>query len=841
MKPVPEFDVCFHCGQPLPAHAHWSVRINETLRSMCCPGCQAVAVAIVDSGCADYYSDRSTYSGSGSNSAMPDQVQLLAQNAAAINTGETASEAAGTASETLFSIEGIHCPACVWLIERRLSDLPGVLSANLNVANEKLQVCWTAGQSRPGSVVRALQVIGYTARPYTVLAHGDMVRRQGKQLFRQLFIAGLAMMQVMMYAFPGYVSPTDAIDADHAALMRWASLLLTLPAVCYSALPFFKGAWFSLRNRSLGMDVPIALAIIVTFSASAAATINGKGEVYFDSVTMFIFLLLCSRYLELTARRKTFDSLEKMQQALPATALRLPDYPSSIKEEMVAASRLQPGDIMLIRAGDTIAADSTIVEGHTSIDASLLSGESRLVQKTAGDELPGGAVNAGQAVVAKIVRRADDSRLSELIRLSERAGAGKPHMVSWIDRIASVFVALQLLIAFVVFCIWRYIAPAEAWIAAVSVLVVSCPCALSLATPAALASAGSRLLRQGVLVMQANILETLTSVTHVVFDKTGTLTMGRASLQHIETYGSMTDAQCLQLAAAMETASSHPLASALKRAAEQLLPPQPQSMSVDEHSIAVSYIHTEPGLGLQINKDGIRYRLGSRQFITQMLGWEIPLQAEALSSSVHLASELEYLARFDLQDTLRDDARETVRQLQLAGKEVILLSGDDEHIVQKIAAELGIKEAYGNHLPEQKLQLVQKLQTYGAVVAMVGDGINDAAVLRAADVSFAMGSGSSLAQISADAVLMPEHTGSLSSLYSTFMLAQQSRSVIRQNLIWACGYNLLAIPAAACGYVNPLLSGAGMALSSMVVVLNALRLRGIPSQAQHARHQAQQA
>ncbi|MFZ6646848.1 heavy metal translocating P-type ATPase [Undibacterium sp. TJN25] len=825
MKPAPDFDVCFHCGLPLPADAHWSVSIGAQLRRMCCPGCQAVAAAIIDSGCADYYGSRSRYPETQNGRDIPAAAQLKTDQAVPENTS-----AAGDADiETAFSIEGIRCSACVWLIERRLGSLPGVLSASLNVANEKLDVRWASGQSQPGAITAALHDIGYTAHAYQVLEHGDMVRRHSKQLFRQLFIAGLAMMQVMMYAFPAYISAADAIDMDQAALMRWASLLLTLPAVCYCALPFFKGAWFSLRNRHLGMDVPVAFGILAAFGASVVATVQGKGDVYFDSVTMFIFLLLGSRYLEMAARRKAFDSLEKMQQALPAAAIRLPGYPHSKAEEIIAAGSLRPGDAILIRAGDIIAADSAIIDGHTAIDASLLSGESRLVEKTTGEELPGGAVNVQQAVVAKVVRLAHDSRLSVLIRLSERAGAGKPKAVSQLDRVASVFVGVQLMLALAVFCIWRYIAPGEAWIAAISVLVVSCPCALSLATPAALASAGGRLLQQGVLLMQPNVLETLTRVSHVVFDKTGTLTLGRASLQYIEAEGSLSSRQCLQLVARMEAASSHPLACALRRAAEAQTA-DASGGSEGGDGIAVSDIHSVPGMGLQVNAGGTLYRIGSSQFVENMLGRDIQHASDSPSSSVYLASEFEYLARFELRDAVRSDAAETVRRLQRAGKEVILLSGDDEHIVQKIAAELGIWEAYGNRLPEQKLQFVQNLQRYGAVVAMVGDGINDAAVLRAADVSFAMGSGSSLAQVSADAVLMSEHTGSL---YDTLMLAKQSRSVIRQNLVWACLYNLIAIPAAACGYLSPLLSGAGMALSSMVVVLNALRLRRVPRKAPH--------
>ncbi|MES2071194.1 MAG: heavy metal translocating P-type ATPase [Pseudomonadota bacterium] len=820
MKPEPDFDatsLCFHCGLPLPADARWAVNIDNCPRSMCCPGCQAVAEAIVSSGGAAYYSQRSNLplTASGRKALVP--AQLLGYDLAVADT-------AGSSCVAVFSIEGIRCAACVWLIEKRLGALPGVVSANLNVAGEKLEVQWDSAVCQPSHILQALHAIGYPAQPFDVLRHGDMVRRNGKRLFRQLFIAGLAMMQVMMYAFPAYLAPRGAIDQEHAQLMRWASMFLSLPAVAYSALPFFKGAWSNLKNHSLGMDVPVALGILAAFFASLAATWRNQGEVYYDSITMFIFLLLCSRYLELQTRRQAFSRLEKLQHALPVTAARLGNYPQDRRSEMVSAGQLRVGDVLMIRAGEIIAADCIIMDGDTAIDASLLTGESQPVAKKTGDSLPGGAVNALQTVVVRVTSSAGDSSLSALIRLSERAGLGKPQLALWADRVAAWFVAALLLFTILIFFLWQYFDPARAWPIAIAVLVVSCPCALSLATPTALASAADRLLRQGVLVMQANVLETLTRTTHVIFDKTGTLTRGKLAVQATRVFGSLSVAQCLRLAAGMEASSVHPISAALNQAAQQA----GVHAFAAEHSVAPRDIRSEAGLGLQAVMDGVTYRIGNRDFIEALLGCPVETDPVPHATSVYLASEFSLLACFELRDSLRDDAAQVIRQLQAAGKEVILLSGDDQVITETVAREVGIAAAYGNRLPEQKLEFVQALQQQGAVLAMVGDGINDAAVLRAADVSFAMGSGAALAQVNADAVLMSENLGSL---LATFTLAQDTMSVIRQNLAWASLYNLLAIPAAACGYLDPLLSGAGMALSSMLVIVNALRLRRIPQPA----------
>ncbi|NHZ37488.1 heavy metal translocating P-type ATPase [Massilia rubra] len=801
MSAQPFATACYHCGLPVALGATWSVRIDGQARPMCCPGCEAVAHGIVEAGLADYYRTRSVFADRAEGVELVPPELALYDSAVVATQGE---QREGEFSHGVYSLDGIRCAACVWLIERRLARLPGVREAQVNVATERLHMTWDAAACKPSDIVQALRGIGYTAYPYEAALHGAKQEKNRKKQFRQLFVAGLSMMQVMMYALPAYIAEDGTMDAPMAALMQWASLLLTIPAVLYSAQPFFKGAWASLRARMPGMDLPVAIGIGAAFGASVLATLRGTGEVYYDSVTMFIFLLLASRYLEMMARRKAARALEDLQRALPAAAQRLAGWPTSRQATMVAAASLAEGDVILVEPGSAVAADGIILEGHSDIDLALLTGESRALARVPGDELPGGAINTTQAIVLRVTRVASDSTLARLVKLVEKAGQGKPRIAQWADQVAAWFVVGLLLLTVAVFIGWQMVDPARAWQVAIAVLVVSCPCALSLATPTALAAATDALVRRGVLVVQPHVLETLQRATHIVFDKTGTLTEGRPVLRHVEPLATLDAARCLQLAAALEAGSAHPLALAIRNAAPSGAP----------HA---TELHSEAGQGVEGTIDGVRYRLGRDGY-----AGAAPAPRWPDVSNVYLGVDGVVLARFELADALRADAPEVVRRFKARGQSVILLSGDDQGVVSRTGAALGIETAIGQQLPEQKLAYVQQLQAQGAVVAMVGDGINDAAVLRAADVSFAMGGGAALAQLSADCVLLSNR---LTSLDDAALGAARALRIIRQNLAWASVYNCVAIPAAAFGLINPWLSAAGMSLSSAVVVINALRLR----------------
>ncbi len=793
---------CFHCGLPVPAGSRWQVAIDGVDRAMCCPGCEAVAQAIVDNHLSDYYRNRQQLP-QGVADAVPDALKLY-------DTPELAGRFTGADGdgEATLSIEGIRCSACVWLIEKRLSQVPGLRAANLNVATEKLQVTWDAARCKPSDILQAVREVGYAAYPFDPIQHGELLRKNERKLFKRLFVAGLSMMQVMMYAVPVYLAGEEPIEPDMELLMRWASLLLTVPAILYSAEPFFRGAWADLRQRVLGMDVPVAIGLAAAFIGSAWATFVNRGDVYFDTVTMFVFLLLCSRYLELVARRRAAGSLETMQHALPDSAWLMKDYPASTEAALVAAVQLRAGDVILVKPGEAIPADGQVLDGATTVDLSLLTGESTPQALRAGELAAGGAVNVSAPVTLRVEKVAKDSTLSSLIRLIERAGQGKPKIAQWADRVAAWFVAALLLFALGVFVFWSWHDPVRAWPIAIAVLVVSCPCALSLATPSALAAATDHLLKLGVLVMQPHVLETLHRATHMVFDKTGTLTEGRPELQSVALLGECDEPRVRALAAALEAGSAHPIAHALGGSAHG-------AMSAD----GLAFVQ---GQGVEGRIEGKLYRIGNAGFVAGIAGGSARAGAADGVTEVFLGTEGQWLARFELADAVKPDARRVIDWCKARGKQVVLLSGDAPAIVGQVAAGLGIGEAKGGMLPHQKMEFVQALQRDGAVVAMVGDGINDAAVLRAADVSFAMGSGAALAQSHADAVLL---SGSIASLLDAAQAATRCMQVIRQNLWWASLYNLVAIPAAAFGMITPWMAGVGMSASSALVVLNALRLQ----------------
>jgi Cu2+-exporting ATPase len=786
---------CYHCGLPVPDTSRWQARVGGALRTMCCPGCAAAADAIVAGGLGDYYANRTEFAATAGGGADAPELALF--------------DEAGMDGEGSFSIEGVRCGACVWLVERRLGELPGVREVSLNVAAGRVFLRWDPLLCSPSRIVRALRAIGYTAYPFDARRHGEALQRARRTLFRQLFVAGLSMMQVMMYAVPVYLAGDGTMDAGMTALMHWASLLLTLPAVLYSAQPFFAGAWRDLRRGMPGMDVPVALGIAAAFAGSCATLLAGQGEVYFDSITMFIFLLLGSRYLELQARLRATDALERLRRGAPASAWRLRGDPALRDTELVPAARLAPGDLVLVKPGQAVPADGAVVEGATEADFSLLSGESRPRPVAPGDTLPGGAVNAGQAIVVRITSSAHESTLAMLVRLVERAAQGKPAIALWADRVAAWFVVALLVLTGVVYAVWQVLDPGRAWQAAIAVLVVSCPCALSLATPTALAAATDRLLRRGVLAVAPHTLETFERATHIVFDKTGTLTHGCPQLRRVLPVGELDRERCLRIAAALQSDSSHPLSAAVRAA-------------MPDHGLHARDLRFEIGRGVEGSIDGVLYRIGSAPFAAELAGGAARTAAPPGTTTVWLASAGTWLARFDLSDSLREEAADVVRRFRDGGKTVVLLSGDEPAVAQAVASQLGIAHAFGGRLPAEKLAYVRELQRGGAVVAMVGDGVNDAAVLSGADVSFAMGRGAELAQLHADGVLLGEGLGPLADAADT---AHRTFGIVRQNLVWATVYNLAAIPAAASGLLNPWLSGIGMAASSALVVLNALRLR----------------
>lgn len=822
-------NVCYHCGLPVPAGERLLVDIGGAPRAMCCRGCQAVAQAIVDAGMEGYYAQRTAMPG-GRAEPVPDLAELAVYDSPALQAGfldAPPTGADGEPCEVNLMLEGITCAACLWLNERHLAAQPGVIGVEVNFSTHRARVRWDPARTQLSRLLRAVAAIGYRAHPFDARRRDALMQRERRTALWRFLVAGLSSMQVMMYAVPVYLAGEGDMTPGDEQLIRWASLVLTLPAIVYSSAHFFRNAWRDLRLRRLGMDVPVALGIAVAFLASVWATVAGTGEVYFDSVTMFVFLLLGGRYLELRVRQRATDAVDRLSAVVPAVADRLPDWPASRRSEPVAVAALAAGDLLSVAPGAVIPVDGLVIEGDSAADESLLTGESLPVPKAAGAVVTGGSINLQSPLLLRVTRVGAETTVQSIVRLLDRAMSEKPRGVMDADRIAGHFVALVLIAALLTTLGWLWVEPARAVWVAVSVLVVTCPCALALATPAALTAVTTHLARQGVMVTRGHTIETLARVTDVVFDKTGTLTRGRLQLRKVVAHGDLPAVRCHALAAALEQGSRHPVAVALLAGQD----------GGGAGALPVASARHLTGQGVEGSADGLELRLGAADWLAPGNGTEAwctaPLPADLPAGGagrvvVHLASRDAWLASFVMEDALRADAAVAVEALRLAGLRVHLLSGDEASAVEAVADRLGIESRVARASPASKLKFVQDMQVgRGAhqgprrCFLMVGDGVNDAPVLAAADVSLAVASASDVAGASADGLLL---SGRLADIAAALQRARMTQRIIRQNLVWAMVYNAAAIPLAAAGLVSPWLAGLGMAGSSLLVVGNALRL-----------------
>jgi Cu2+-exporting ATPase len=781
----------------------YRVKVDEHWQPVCCPGCEAVAAAILGYGLQGYYEQRTSPAATAKAGATED---FRIYDEPEVQQGFVHTAATGECEAALM-LEGIRCTACVWLNQSVLGRLPGVLGVGINATTHRAQLRWDPRKIKLSEILSAVRHIGYRAHPYDVRQQEAAQRLEQKRSLWRLFVAGFGMMQVMMYALPVYLAEPGSMTADIEQLMRWAGLMLTLPVVAYSAGPFFTSAWRDLRLARMGMDLPVALGVGVAFTASAWSTYSGHGEVYFDSVSMFVFLLLCGRYLEIKARHAVARSLDFLSRAIPEVAMRLDATGESVQVPVFA---LRPGDQVLVRSGERVPVDGVVVDGKSFVDESLLSGESSPVARQTGDRLTGGSTNVADPLLMRVERIGADTVLSSIVRLMHQAATERPRLVANAERVTGWFVAATLALAAAAAAVWWSIEPGRAIWVAVSILVVTCPCALSLATPVALTVGTGRLARQGLIVSRGHVIETLARATDVVLDKTGTLTFGRLRLTRTLVLGKVGEAECLRIAATLEQGSMHPIAKALHSAGQQV-----SALRDSKH---------HAGLGVEAELDGRVYRLGRPEFVMavqeQPTLWRPPA-LPAGSSIAMLGDKSSCLALFVLGDSLRPEACGFIGTLQRSGKRVHLLSGDRAETVEGTASALGIEFATANASPQEKLSYVQALQRQGRVVAMIGDGINDAPVLAQASVSIAMGDGAWMSQRQADAVLI---SGRLGDLRAAFETSARTLAIIRENLLWALAYNLTAVPLAALGMVTPWMAGIGMSASSLVVILNSLRL-----------------
>ena len=785
-------NLCFHCGEIALEGNRWCLEIDGQQQTMCCPACKAVAETIIDSGLKDYYRHRtalpevSPQQKRNANNEVRSELMLYDEPAIQQSFVQRIhNEASKVEAEAILVISGISCAACAWLIEHRLSQLKHVLSVNLNLTTHRLMVRWLDDEIKLSQILEEIHQLGYQAHPFSATQAEQQRVQESKTAFRRLIVAGFATMQVMMLAVPLYIGELRGILAQYEVFIRAASMLFATVVVLYSARPFFSAAIRDLKSRHLTMDVPVSIAILLAYFASVWSTVNRGPEIYFDSVCMFTFFLLTGRFFEMRARHRMTRAGNNLLDLMPSVATK--STPEG--DIVIPSSDIQVGDLLIIKPGQKIPADGIVESGISAVDEAALTGEYLPIDKTQGDPLIGGTHNVESQILMRVTATGADAELNTIMRLMDRAQQEKPAIAIFADKVASRFVAAVLIIASGIGITWWFIDPSQAFWITLAVLVVTCPCALSLATPTALTAATASLREQGFLISKGHVLEGLNQIDRIVFDKTGTLTRGELSLEESIPAGNdiaLSAQQALQIAASLEQYSNHPIARAFDT---------PSHLVIDDIE--------------QVSAQGVKGYLSGLEGRADGIQWLL------------LADEQQPLYWFALSDTLRQGAGNTIKQLKHWGIKVSILTGDPSSQVEAVAQALGITDVHKGLSPAQKLEIASAWQQQGERLMMVGDGINDVPTLARADIAVAIGQASDLTKTNADAVIT---NNSLATLLYAITKGKKSNRIIRQNIYWALLYNILALPLAAAGFIPPWAAAIGMSISSLIVVGNALRL-----------------
>ena len=806
---------CFHCGLPVPPHTELPIQYEHQEHPTCCAGCQAVAQSIIDAGLGNYYKQRTAQA---EQAGLPppeilEQLKLYDLPEVQADFVETLAE---HQREAVLMLHGITCAACVWLIEQQLLRLNGIVSVELNYSTQRARIQWDDSRVKLSDILLRIQQTGYSAAPYDAQKAEASAQQERKKSLIRVAVAGLSMMQTMMFALPTYLY--NDIEPLYLTILHWGVFLMALPVLLYSAVPFYQGFWRDIKNRRAGMDTPITLAIFLTSLAGLYALFSDAGEgMYFEGLAMLVFLLLLGRFMEQDARRKAGDAAERLVKLVPAFCHHLPDYPNEQSVE-AAVVKLKTGDMIVVRAGEVIPVDGTVLSGESAVDEAMLTGENLPISKTTHDKVTAGTLNTASPLIIRADEVGNRTRLAHIVKLLDRALSQKPRLAVLADRYASSFVLSTVLFAIPVFLGWWWYADIykALWIT-VSLLVITCPCALSLATPTALAASTGKLAGQGILVSGSQALETLALATDVVFDKTGTLTEGKLAVQHIMLFHSLNQDDAIYLAQVLEQQSEHPIARAIAQlsTASTLHVQSEQRINRVGHGVRAQ---------LTLHGQSQQWSIGRPEFVQETAG-ALPTELQHIQhhgTVIALGNQQGFVAAFLLQDQTKAQIPTMLAQLTQQGLHLHILSGDRQAAVQALAQTLNIPHIHAEATPEDKLAYVETLQRQGKKVLMIGDGINDAPVLAASDVSIAVASGADVARDGADIVLLNDE---MTAIPATIQQARKTARIIRQNLIWASAYNLIAVPLAVAGLVNPWIAALGMSSSSLLVLLNALRLR----------------
>jgi P-type Cu2+ transporter len=801
---------CYHCGLPVNDKNRVKKIIQKKEQSFCCHGCSTVCTMIYDSGLEGFYQ------------RTPDG-QLLApppeppQESTLYDIDEIQSEFVhdmGDIRDIHLIVEGIHCSACVWLIERSLSKLPCILDIKVNLANKRLFVRWNNTQTKVSNIIEHLGNIGYAATPFNPETAEGAIQKQNRSLLLRMAFAAFSMMNLLWISIALY---SGADQGEFKSLFHWVGFLLATPTLLYSGWPFLKGAYTGLKYLNLTMDVPIAIGAVTTYSYSVFVTLSGSnvGEVYYDTVVNFIFVILVGRFLEAKSKRHAVAATQRLMDLQPRVANVIRDNETHI----VPIRAIQNSETILVKPGDKIPVDGVVISGHSSVDESLLSGESAPVKKQDGDTLSAGTVNLNNALTVQVTATLRNTSLGKIISLVEEAQASKAPIQCIADQIVPWFVAVTLGLATFTFIFWFSNGIEIALLASTSVLIITCPCAFGLATPMSIAVASGLAARNGLLIKNGAVLEYLSGINHFVFDKTGTLTEGKMRVKEIISH-SKTD-ELLYKVAHLESLSEHSIAKAI------LLESKTKYQSID--STKVNEFINSPGYGVTGIFENESISVGNAKWLEKN---NTPLEASFINqaddlesqgiSCVHIGINRSHIGFIAIADQLRADAKNLIDSLRNTGIELTLLSGDKQAVAQSIANELGGMNVIAEVLPSEKDKVIQNLQAQGQQVAMIGDGINDAPALIRADVGIAIGSGTDVSMESADIVLL---SNELDKIRLASALSRRTLRTIRQNIAMSIAYNIIMVPLAMMTFVTPLFAAIAMPISSLAVIGNAARIR----------------
>ena len=801
---------CYHCGLPVNDKNRVVKIIQKKEQAFCCHGCSTVCEMIYDSGLEGFYQ------------RTPDG-QLLApppeppQESKLYDIDEIQSEFVhdmGDTRDIHLIVEGIHCSACVWLIERSLSKLPGILDIKVNLANKRLFIHWNNTQTKISNIIEHLGNIGYAATPFNPETAESSIQKQNRSLLLRMAFAAFTMMNLLWISIALY---NGADEGEFKSLFQWVGFALATPTLLYSGWPFLRGAYTGIRHLNLTMDAPIAIGSVTTYSYSVFVTLSNTsvGEVYYDTVVNFIFVILVGRFLEAKSKRHAVAATQRLMDLQPRVANVIRDNETHI----VPIRAIQQNETIIIKPGDKIPVDGIVITGDSSVDESLLSGESAAVKKVTGDTLSAGTVNLNNALTVKVTATLRNTSLGKIISLVEEAQASKAPIQCIADRIVPWFVAITLSLATFTFLFWFNDGIEIALLTSTSVLIITCPCAFGLATPMSIAVASGLAARNGLLIKNGAVLEYLSSINHFVFDKTGTLTEGKMRVKEIFSHNDASNV--LTKVAHLESLSEHSIAKAIMQEAKE------KHHAID--STKVSNFKNSPGYGVTGILDNESIFVGNTKWLEKnsiKLNSGFIEQAHTLESQgiscVQIGINNIHIGFIAIADQLRADAKQLIESLRQTGIELTLLSGDKKAVAESIANELGGMNVIAEVLPSEKDKVIQKLQAQGQKVAMIGDGVNDAPALIRSDVGIAIGSGTDVSMESADIVLLSTE---LDKIRLASALSRRTLRTIRQNISMSIAYNIIMIPLAMMTFVTPLFAAIAMPLSSLAVIGNAARIR----------------